>query len=421
MKVTISGWSTSSGPSTHVTQATISGLLDGATYMFPVTASNPIGPAAPSAAGESAPSLRSADGGGGGGGALRAGAGDGRADRGWRAARAYRADRQPGLAVAAGDHLGHLGGALRAAGQHGRPSVRYVPMVEIDASLVARLVAAQFPQWAGLEITPAQPNGWDNRTFRLGPDLSVRLPSAEPYAAQVRKEHRWLPVLAPHLPLPIPVPVAMGVPAEGYAWNWSVYRWLDGVPASTRPAGDLTELAVTLARFLRSLERLDARDGPPPGRHNFFRGGPLTTYDAETRDAIAAVHGHVPAERATTVWESALASAWRGAPVWVHGDVAAGNLLLRDGRLHAVIDFGSSAVGDPACDLTIAWTLLSGPSREAFRAVLPLDAGTWARARGWALWKALIVFAGNLGSDPAVAAEARRVIDEVLADHDRRT
>ena len=288
---------------------------------------------------------------------------------------------------------------------------------EIDASLVARLVGSQFPHWSGLPITAAEPNGWDNRTFRLGPELLVRLPSADRYAAQVRKEHRWLPVLAPHLPLPISVPVAMGEPGEGYPWNWSVYKWLDGTPVSAARIVDLSEFAVVLASFLACLQKIDPTEGPPPGPHNFFRGGPLETYDAETRKAITTVQGMINAELATEVWETALRATWHGGPVWVHGDVAAGNLLLRDGRLAAVIDFGCSGVGDPACDLVIAWTFLSGQSREAFRVALPLDAGTWARGRGWALWKALITFAGNLQADQAAAATARRVIDEVLDEH----
>jgi aminoglycoside phosphotransferase (APT) family kinase protein len=143
----------------------------------------------------------------------------------------------------------------------------------------------------------------------------------------------------------------------------------------------------------------------------------LETYDAETRNAIAAVSELIDGELATAVWEAGLAARWQGAPVWVHGDVAAGNLLIRDGRLAAVIDFGSSGVGDPACDMTIAWTFLSGESREAFQAALPLDAATWARGRGWTLWKALVTYAGNLEGDSAVALSARRVIDDVLAEH----
>lgn len=293
--------------------------------------------------------------------------------------------------------------------------------VDIDASLVTRLVDSQFPQWADLPITPAEPDGWDNRTFRLGEDMSVRLPSAEAYTAQVEKEHRWLPILAPRLPLPIPVPLAMGIPAEGYPWKWSVYRWLEGAPASTERIDDLTEFATTLARFLASLQQIDPTDGPPPGQHNFFRGGPLETYDAETRTAIAALDDQIATDTATAVWETAIAATWHGAPVWFHGDVAAGNLLVRDGRLSAVIDFGSSGVGDPACDVTIAWTLLSGESREAFRAALPVDAATRARGRGWALWKGLITLAGHIDTNPAEAATARRVVDEVLADHEQST
>lgn len=291
--------------------------------------------------------------------------------------------------------------------------------VDVDARLVTRLVALQFPQWAGLPIGAVEPNGWDNRTFRLGPDLLVRLPSAERYVAQVRKEHSWLPILASHLPLSIPIPVAMGEPAAGYPWNWSVYRWLDGVPASTVRIAHLTELAVALAHFLVCLQRIDPADGPEPGPHNFFRGGPLDTYDAETRNAIGAVHEIINAELAIEAWDTALAATWHGTPVWVHGDVAAGNLLVRDGRLAAVIDFGSSGVGDPACDVTIAWTFLSGKSREAFRAALPLDAACWARGRGWALWKALITFAGTLDTDPAAAAAARRVVNDILTEHQR--
>ena len=291
--------------------------------------------------------------------------------------------------------------------------------VNIDVSLVRRLIAAQFPQWADLPITPAVPQGWDNRTFHLGEEMSVRLPSAEGYTAQVDKEHRWLPKLAPLLPLPIPAPLAKGAPGEGYPWHWSVYRWLEGETATIERISHLGELATTLAAFLAALQRIDPAGGPRPGPHNFFRGGPLTTYDRETRDAIATLDGEIDGNAATAVWEAALAASWHGAPVWLHGDVAAGNLLVSDGRLSAVIDFGSSGVGDPACDVTIAWTLLSGESREAFRAALPVDAATWVRGRGWALWKALITLAEYRDTNPAKVGEARPVIDAVLAEHKR--
>jgi len=285
----------------------------------------------------------------------------------------------------------------------------------IDASLVRRLVAAQFPQWAHLPIRPVEFGGWDNRTFQLGEQMTVRLPSAAAYARQVEKEQRWLPKLAPHLPLPIPVPLAMGQPGDGYPWHWSVYRWLDGEVATIEGIADLRQFALDLADFLVALYRVDATGGPAPGRHNFYRGGPLTVYDGETRQAIAALEGTIDTDAATAVWEDALAATWRGSPVWVHGDVAAGNLLVETGRLSAVIDFGSSGVGDPACDLAIAWTLFSGESREMFRAAIPLDEATWARGRGWTLWKALITLAALPGSDARAASTSRRIIDDVLA------
>jgi aminoglycoside phosphotransferase (APT) family kinase protein len=288
---------------------------------------------------------------------------------------------------------------------------------DINADLVRRLVAAQFPQWADLPIEPVRFGGWDNRTFHLGEEMSVRLPSAQGYAAQVEKEHRWLPGLAPHLPLPIPVPLAMGVPSEDYPWHWSVYRWLDGEVATIENIADLPEFAIALAQFLTALYRIDPRGGPPAGPHSFYRGGPLTVYDGETRQAIAVLGEQIDTEAAAAVWQAALGATWHGPPVWVHGDVAVGNLLVKEGRLSAVIDFGCSAVGDPACDLVIAWTLLSGESREAFRAAVPVDGAAWARGRGWALWKALITLAEYLDTDPPKATEARRVIEQVLADH----
>jgi aminoglycoside phosphotransferase (APT) family kinase protein len=288
---------------------------------------------------------------------------------------------------------------------------------EIDVALVRRLVATQFPQWADLPIKAVQFGGWDNKTFHLGEDISVRLPSAPGYAAQVEKEHRWLPRLAPLLPLPIPLPLAMGVPGNGYPSHWSIYQWLEGEIATLDSITDLVQFATALAQFLTALQRIDSTGGPPAGPHSFYRGGSLTVYDAETRQAIAALDGQVDTDAATEVWEAALNATWDGRPVWVHGDVAGGNLLVKEGRLSAVIDFGCSAVGDPACDLTIAWTLLLGESRKAFRAGLPVDSAAWARGRGWALWKALITLAEYAQTDPLKAKEARRVIDEVLSDH----
>jgi aminoglycoside phosphotransferase (APT) family kinase protein len=286
--------------------------------------------------------------------------------------------------------------------------------LEIDSALVRALVAEQFPQWADLPVRPVEPGGWDNRTFHLGEDLLARLPSAAHYAEQAAKEQAWLPRLALHLPLPIPTPVAAGGPGQGFPWTWSVYRWIPGESAKAAPPGDPVRLARDLAAFLAALHRIDPAEGPPPGPHNFFRGGPVATYDGQTRKALDTLRSRIDAAAAARVWDAALAAEWRGPPVWVHGDVSPGNLLLRDGRLAAVIDFGCCGTGDPACDLAIAWTTFSGDSREGFRAALPLDDACWARARGWALWKALILAAGFSGDHPDVPG-AWRVIDDVLA------
>jgi aminoglycoside phosphotransferase (APT) family kinase protein len=289
----------------------------------------------------------------------------------------------------------------------------------VTEELTRRLVAAQFPQWADLPIRPVAEEGWDNRTFHLGPDMSVRLPSAAPYALAVEKEHRWLPVFAPGLPLPIPVPLAQGAPGEGYPHVWSVYRWLDGEPASRDTIADLTEFGTTLAGFLVALHRFDASCGPGPGLHNWYRGGTLATYDGLVQQALETLEGHVRTGLAREIWQSARASRWARPPVWFHGDVASGNLLMVDGVLAAVIDFGTCGVGDPACDLAIAWTLLAGESREAFRSGLSVDDDTWARGRGWALWKTLSGCAGALEDGGPELADSTYVLDQIFAEYEQ--
>ena len=284
--------------------------------------------------------------------------------------------------------------------------------------LVGRLVSAQFPQWADLAVTPVEPNGWDNTTYRLGQAMSVRLPTAERYVPQVEKEHRWLPRLSDALPLPIPAPLALGRPGEGYPWPWSICRWIEGQPAASAPVEEGAAFAADLAAFLRALQAIDAREGPAAGDHNFHRGGRLAVYDAETRRSIEALADGVDAARFTDVWDRALASCWQGAPVWVHGDMAPGNLLVKNGRLAAVIDFGSCGVGDPACDLVIAWTFLEADSRRRFKQAMALDRQSWERARGWALWKALITAVGKRDAEPDTAAAALRIAEQAAGDDD---
>ena len=288
----------------------------------------------------------------------------------------------------------------------------------IDADLVRRLIAAQLPQWKDLPITPVKVDGWDNRTYRLGEDLTVRLPTAAGYAPAVRKEDTWLPVLAPHLPVPIPEPVAHGEPGEGYPFGWSVRRWMVGQTASYDNITDLSPFARSMAEFIRALQQIDATDGPKAGKHSFYRGADPAHYHDETIESLDKLDGRLDTDKARAVWNAALGNKWTGEPVWFHGDVSNGNLLVRDGELAAVIDFGTSGVGDPACDLVIAWTFFHTDSREAFRHAVEQDAGTWARARGWVLWKALIGLAVDVDTDKERAAVNQRVIDEVLADHD---
>ncbi len=287
----------------------------------------------------------------------------------------------------------------------------------VTEDLTRRLVAAQFPEWADLPVRPVENEGWDNRTFHLGSKMSVRLPNAAEYDLAVEKEHRWLPVLAPQLPLPIPVPLAAGSPSEEYPFAWSVYGWLDGHPATPGTIGDVQKFAAALANFLTVLQQIDSTGGPAPGLHNWYRGGTLATYDALTQEALDTLEGRFRTDLAREIWQTALQSQWNAPPVWFHGDIAHDNLLLNDGKLSAVIDFGTCGVGDPACDLAIAWTLFTGESRAGFRKRLSVDDETWARGRGWALWKTLGACAGALESGGPDLAEATYVLDQIFEEY----
>jgi aminoglycoside phosphotransferase (APT) family kinase protein len=194
-------------------------------------------------------------------------------------------------------------------------------------------------------------------------------------------------------------------------------RWIDGTPLTMDAITDLPQFAADLADFLAALYKIDPADGPRPGTHNFFRGGQLTVYHDETRESLEVLDGHIDTELAAEVWQAALDASWHGSDVWFHGDAQPGNLLLDNGRLSAVLDFGTSGVGDPACDTTIAWTFLSGESSRVFKERLPVDSATWVRGRGWAIWKAMKVLVAALESDPHDAAITMDVIHKILADH----
>lgn len=284
---------------------------------------------------------------------------------------------------------------------------------QTDAILVRRLLTAHFPQWADQRIERVASAGTDNALYRLGDDLVVRLPRIGWAADDVDKEQRWLPELAPHLPLDIPVPVGLGHPAEGYPWRWSVYRWLDGEAASLGRLHDLHQAASDLAGFVTALHAVDSAGGPTSGG----RGAPLESRDDATRAAIASLDGLVDTMAVTRAWESSLREPlWEGPPVWVHGDLNPGNLLVRSGRLSAVIDFGALNVGDPAVDLLVAWNFLPAAARKVYRTGLGVDDATWGRGRGWALSVALIALPYYLHTNPVIVASSRHVIAAVLAD-----
>ncbi|MBL7256609.1 aminoglycoside phosphotransferase family protein [Paractinoplanes lichenicola] len=285
----------------------------------------------------------------------------------------------------------------------------------VPVELARRLVDTQFPQWSGLPIRPVANGGWDNLTFHLGPSMSLRLPSAAEYAQAVAKEHRWLPVFAPLLPRPISVPLALGAPGEGYPFPWSVYRWLPGTPARAADIADPIRFALDLASFLSALQSVDPASGPEPGTHNWFRGGPLRVFDGLASDALASLDGVIDVGRAREIWKQAMEVPWDGQVRWFHGDVASGNILLLNGELGAVIDFGTCGVGDRACDYAVAWTLLTAAGREAFRDRLAIDEDSWLRGRGWALWKGLSNCANSLDESGRPSAETLHVLNEIFA------
>ena len=288
--------------------------------------------------------------------------------------------------------------------------------VDTDAALVRRLVAAQFPEWADLAIEPVPFGGTDNALYRLGDDLVVRLPRHERTVGTLEIERRWLPKLAPLLPLAVPAPVAEGMPADGYPWTWSIYEWLEGETATRERIADLGEAAIRLAAFVHALQRIDATGGPPPSRHNAFRGVPLATRDESTRASMAALGSTIDRAAATAAWEAALgAPDWQGSPVWLHGDLDARNLLAREGRITAVIDWGCLGVGDPACDVAVAWKLLDEDARDIFRKALSVDDATWARGRGWVVSQALNALSYyTLETNAVLVREAERWLAEAV-------
>jgi aminoglycoside phosphotransferase (APT) family kinase protein len=281
-----------------------------------------------------------------------------------------------------------------------------------DARLVGRLIAAQFPQWRGHPIERVPSAGTENALYRLGDDMVVRLPRIHWAVGNGDKDFQWLPRLAPLLPVAIPVPLAKGMPAEGYPWEWGVYPWLEGENPTVDRIADPSSLTRDVVQFVEALHRVDLADGPATRR-----GAPLEGQDESARAALVALEGMIDTDAAAAAWDEALETpAWAGPPVWIHGDLLPGNLLLEDGRLTGVIDWSLLGIGDPACDLIIAWGVLPAEARTVFRAELDIDDATWARGRGWALSIALIALPYYKDTNPVFADIARHLIREVLAE-----
>ena len=286
--------------------------------------------------------------------------------------------------------------------------------IDTSAGLVRRLVAAQFPQWSHLSIAPVESYGTDHDIYRLGDHLAARLPRIGWATQQATKEAEWLPKLAPHLPLALPVQVAKGRPAGAYPFDWSIYQWLPGENANGT-VQDLDQAAVDLAAFVTALHGVETVGAPP--RHRGARGAPLSELDTSVRRSIAQLGGRADAVGALQSWEESLnAPVWSGEEVWVHGDLLPGNLLVVDGRLSAVIDWGGLNVGDPACDLQPAWNVFADESRKRYRDELDVDDATWLRGRGWALAQAVWALPYYWDTNPGMIQQASHALSQVLAD-----
>ncbi len=284
--------------------------------------------------------------------------------------------------------------------------------MNIDTTLAKKLISEQFPKWKNLPISAVKQSGWDNRTFHLGNEMTIRLPSNESYAPQILNEYQWLPKLAKNITTcQITTPIALGQPSPSYPWHWTINQWIKGETASITQITDLNQFAQDLANFLTQLQNTDPTNGPSPGPHNFHRGGDLNAYNQDITEAIPKIKNKKEQTIANQLWLYALSTQWEKPPVWVHGDLATGNILIKNGKLTGIIDFGQLTTGDPACDLAITWNLFTGESREHFKNTLQLDKNTWIRALAWTLWKTLCW--------PVKGTEVERILMDVYTDYQK--
>jgi aminoglycoside phosphotransferase (APT) family kinase protein len=290
---------------------------------------------------------------------------------------------------------------------------------DITVELARKIIREQFPEFTHLPIQSVEKQGHDNRTYRLGETMLMRIPTEACYALKVSKEQELLPQLAPHLPFNIPSPIKMGHPSKMFPFPFSIYKWLEGTSLNllTLPEEDLEKLAVDLAKFLKALQAIKNVEGPEPGPHNFWRGAHVSVYEQETRQYTSVLSDIIDTDQAIKLWENACETKWKKSPIWIHGDFATGNILVKEGKLSAIIDFGGTGVGDPACDLVMAWTFFKGNARKVFIKEMNLDQDTWLRAKAWALWKAMFQLYHLKDKNTTEAFKEKKIIEDILDEY----
>jgi aminoglycoside phosphotransferase (APT) family kinase protein len=300
--------------------------------------------------------------------------------------------------------------------ERNKPPKMHEGEADTDSALVRRLLASQFPHWADLEIERFPSGGTVNAIYRIGEDMCVRLPLVEAWAWHLETEAKWLPKLAPHLPVAVPEVLGHGIADEGYPFDWSVYGWLEGEEWRTDGVHDEREAAADLANFISALWKIDTTDGQRPRRASRI---PLPAFDQWVQESTEKARDMIDADALLAAWElSRDAPGFDGTPVWTHSDLGPGNVLVFNGRMSAVIDWGSVHVGDPARDISVAWSMLSREGRKVLRDELDVDDATWVRARGWAV-RAVGALDYYRNTNRSMVEDALHSIGEVLADLER--
>lgn len=283
---------------------------------------------------------------------------------------------------------------------------------DITLEIVQELIKTQFPMYADLLIEPVLSAGTENRIYRLGSTMAIRLPFTANASFNIDKEYRWLPQLAPYLPLAIPIPLFKGLPDKNYPWSWYIYNWIEGKHATTKNTNNLHQSAIDLGNFIVALQKINTTNAPISKR-----GCALNTIDDEFCTSLGLLNNVIDVSKAKKIWKRCLnIPSWSQAPAWIHGDLHPGNLLFNNGKLNAVIDFGIMGIGDPACDMMVAWTLFCADTRNTFRSTVNVDDATWIRGRGWALAFGVIALPYYQNTNPTLATIAHSTINEVLSE-----